>query len=320
MGCCDGAEVCEIVGSCILNLLSNILDKDLVGLYRNDGLAIVRNLSSPEIERKRKAIIKLFKECGLNTTIQTNLKIVNFLDVEMNLDTGTYRPYRKPDNMLVYINRKSNYPPIIIKEMPKAIAKRISDFSFNEVVFNLSIPIYSDALGKSGFHDNVKFIPKTTNTKTNKKKTHERKIIWFNPPCCLSDKTNVGRIFLKLIKKHFPKGNSLNKIFKKNAVKVSYCCMGNISSIISSHNKNILNSFSNREYGCNCRSKESCLLQNKCLTPKIVYRSDVKNLTNDEKKFYLGVTETPFKESFGNHTRDFKHPKYKNSTEVSKYV
>ena len=74
-GCYDGAEVCEIVGSCILNLLGNILDKDLVGLYRDDSLAIVRNLSGPEIERKRKAIIKLFK------AIQINLKIVNFLDI-----------------------------------------------------------------------------------------------------------------------------------------------------------------------------------------------------------------------------------------------
>ena len=96
--------------------------------------------------------------------------------------------------------------------------------------------------------------------------------------------------------------------------------MGNISSIISSHNKNILNPISNTQYGCNCRSKESCPLQHKCLTPKIVYRADVKNLANDEKKFYLGVTETAFKECFGNHTRDFKHPKYRNSTEISKYV
>ena len=96
--------------------------------------------------------------------------------------------------------------------------------------------------------------------------------------------------------------------------------MGNILSIISSHNKNILNPVSNREYGCNCRSNESYPLQNECLTPKIVYRADVKNLTNDEKRFYLGVTETPFKERFGNHTRDFKHPKYRNSTELSKYV
>ena len=91
MGCYDGAEICEIVGSYILNLLSNILDKDLVVLCRDGGWAIVRNLFGPEIERKRKGIIKLFKECGLNI-MQSNLKIVNFLDVEMYLDTGTYRP------------------------------------------------------------------------------------------------------------------------------------------------------------------------------------------------------------------------------------
>ena len=127
--------------------------------------------------------------------------------------------------------------------MPKAIAKQISDISSSEIVFNELFPIYSDPLRKSGFHDNITFIPKTTNTKTNKKKTRKCKIIWFNPPYCLSVKTNVGKIFLKLIQKHFPKG--LNKIFNKNTVKVSYSCMGNISSIISSHNKNILNPVSN---------------------------------------------------------------------------
>ena len=87
MGCYSDAEVCEIVGSYILNLLSNILGKELVDLYRDDGLAIVRNLSGPDIKRKREAIIKLFKECGLKITIQANLQIVNFLDVKMNLDT-----------------------------------------------------------------------------------------------------------------------------------------------------------------------------------------------------------------------------------------
>ena len=43
-------------------------------------------------------------------------------------------------------------------------------------------------------------------------------------------------------------------------------------------------------------------------------------LTNDEKKCYLGVTEIPFKTSLGNHMRDFKHPKYRNSSELSKYI
>ena len=170
MGCYDGAEVCEIAGSYMLNLLSNILGKVLVGLYRDDGLAIVRNVSGPEIKRKRKTIIKLFKECGLNITIQTNLKLVNFLDVEMILDTSTYRPYRKPDNIPVYINRKSNHPPTIIEEITKAIAKWISNISSSEVAFNASIPIYSEALIKSGFHDNIRFIPKPLTSRQTRKR------------------------------------------------------------------------------------------------------------------------------------------------------
>ena len=199
MGCYDGAEVCEIVGSYILKFCIRFI-LYLAGLYKDDGLAIVRNVSDPEIKRKRKAIVKLFKECGLNITIQTNLKLVNFLDFEMKLDTSTYRPYRKTDNIPVYINRKSNHPPTIIEEITKAIAKRISDISSSEVVFNESIPIYSEALIKSGFHGNIKFIPKTTYTKTNKKKTLKCKIVWFNPPYCLNVKTKVGGMFLKLIK------------------------------------------------------------------------------------------------------------------------
>ena len=88
--------------------------------------------------------------------------------------------------------------------------------------------------------------------------------------------------------------------------------MGNILSIILSQNKNILNSVSNTACGCKCRSKESCPLQNKCLTPKLVYRADAKNPTNDYKQVYLGVTDPTFKESFGNYTQDFKHYKYRN--------
>ena len=77
--------------------------------------------------------------------------------------------------MPVYINRKVNHSPTIIKEISKAIAKWISDISSSEVVFNKSIPIYSDVLRKSGFYNNITFIPKTTNTKTNKKKSRNHK-------------------------------------------------------------------------------------------------------------------------------------------------
>ena len=63
-----------------------------VGLYRDDGLGVLRNLSGPETERKRKATVKVFKDCDLRIAIQANLRIVNFLDVQLNIDTSTFQP------------------------------------------------------------------------------------------------------------------------------------------------------------------------------------------------------------------------------------
>ena len=65
MGCFDGAEVCELVGLYILDKLSNVTDKNNIGLYRDDGLGILNNLSGPEMERTRKDITKIFQDCGV---------------------------------------------------------------------------------------------------------------------------------------------------------------------------------------------------------------------------------------------------------------
>ena len=110
MGCFDEAEVCDLVGIYSLNLLKTIIRKENVGLYGDDGLGIIRNSSGPEIDRMRKQIIKVFKECGLNIVIKMNLKTVDFLDVRFNLTNNTYEPYRKPNNEPVYININSNHP------------------------------------------------------------------------------------------------------------------------------------------------------------------------------------------------------------------
>ena len=64
--------------------------------------------------------------------------------------------------------------------------------------------------------------------------------------------------------------------------------MGNMESIISSHNHAILNPDVSLDYECNYRSRNKFPLQNKCLTPKIVYRANVKNDINDGNKFILG--------------------------------
>ena len=237
MGCYNGAEVCEVTGSYILHLLSDILHKSQSELYRHVGLASVENLSGPEIERLKKQIGRIFKECRLNITVQANLRVVNFLDVQFDIIKGTYQPYRKPDNTLVYINKDSNHPPSILKQLPQAIARRISDISSNEEIFKNAIPTYTEALNNSGFNEELLFQKHETRSNHIEMKSKcKRKIIWFNPPYSMSVKTNIGKIFLHLIKKHFPRQNNLHKIFNNNSVKVSYSCMGSVSSIISSHN------------------------------------------------------------------------------------
>ena len=115
MGSFDGAEVCELVGLFLLNEISSIIDKSTVGLYRDDGLAVVRNRSGPQIERLRKDISKLFSKYGLKITLETCHRQANFLDITLSLNDGSYCPYRKPNSQLLYINSQSNHPPSIIR-------------------------------------------------------------------------------------------------------------------------------------------------------------------------------------------------------------
>ena len=91
-----------------------------------------------------------------------------------------------------------------------------------------------------------------------------------------------------------------------------------MGSTTSSHNKQVLQT-RNKNYRCNCRKKENCPLDNKCLTSNIICEAQITNNTNDEHKKYLGVAATSFKKKYNNHTRDFKHKKYMKCTELSKY-
>ena len=56
-------------------------------------------------------------------------------------------------------------------------------------------------------------------------------------------KTNLGRKFVNIINRCFPNEHPLHKIFDKHTLKLSYSCMPNIKSTISSHNKAVLSNF-----------------------------------------------------------------------------
>ena len=129
----------------------------MIGLYCDDGLGILQNIPKTEIERKKKQIVKVFKDCGLSITINSNLKSLDFLDVTFDIVNDIYNPYRKPDNKPLYINKHSSHPLNILKQLPKSIEKPISETSSNIDVFNRSTKIYSDGLHESHFKEALKF-------------------------------------------------------------------------------------------------------------------------------------------------------------------
>ena len=319
MGSLDGAEVCQLVGVFLLDKLSQLVDKTSIGLYRDDGLGVLKSTSGRNADKFRKDIIGVFKSVGLRVTINVNLKIVNFLDATFDLNTGKYYPYRKPGDTPLFIHQSSNHPPAVLKNIPDAIGRRISSISADKESFNHAAPLYNNALRKSEFTREIQYATETDQGTSNRKAKRKRKrnIIWFNPPYSQSVKTNVGAAFLRLVSKHFPKRSKLSKIFNRGTVKVSYCCLPNIASIIAGHNKRKL-SAQQADDPCNCRVKTECPLSGKCQARNIIYEATVS--TNNENRKYIGLSEPPFKIRYANHKTSFKHERYRHSTELSKLI
>ena len=163
----DGAEICEIVGLYTLHRLGEKYEKERIGLYRDDGLACFENTSGPEVERIRKAFIKLFKnEFSLNIVIETNFKVSNLRYLTLNLATGKYKPHNKPDNKPFYISVNSKHPPKIIKNPSESISGRINKLPSDETIFNNSKKLFNNAPSNSGFDHKIKFQPLTENKRS----------------------------------------------------------------------------------------------------------------------------------------------------------
>ena len=175
----DGAEVCELVGVLILSKLKCEFNNKDIGLYRDDGLAVFRNMCPRSADNLRKRITKCFDTLGLKITIQSNLKIVNHLDVTFNLTNKLLLPLQKAGQpAYVYQCPHSNHPPSIIKQVPDAISKRISSLSCNIDEFNKAAPSYNKALKKSGFNDQLSY--RSTDHQQQPKNNRQRKVTCFN--------------------------------------------------------------------------------------------------------------------------------------------
>ena len=98
--------------------------------------------------------------------------------------------------------------------------------------------------------------------------------------------------------------------------------MSNVKTIISNQNKAVINKSSNPPAQtintCNCRDKRSCPLDGKCNVRNTIYQAEVT--TSQSKQTYIGLCDTSFKSCYRNHTCSFRNERYRNSTELSKYV
>ena len=123
-----------------------------------------------------------------------------------NLVNGTYRPYKKANESLLYINTSSNHPPQVIKQLPISITERLSKNSSSKEIFQASEYEYEKALKNSGYQQTQLIFNKKEPRK--QKRNHSRNIIWFNPQFSRNVTTNVAKRFLDLLDTHFPKSNN----------------------------------------------------------------------------------------------------------------
>ena len=321
IGAPDGAEVCETVGLYLLHKIRGIVPESHMGLYRDDGLLLLENMSASGVERIRKHLFREFSNEGLKITVSPPSLAVDYLDVTFGAD-GSYRPFRKDDKRTEYVHASSNHPPSVLKNLPKMINHRINSISSSKEVFEAAKPFYQDVLKRNGHPDDVMVYQEKPTEAPRKKKNRRRNCLWYTPPFSVTVETDIGRKFLNLVDKHFTKRHRLYKIINRQTVKVSYSCMGNMERLIKGHNRKLLHEHTRGEKKdarkCNCSNRESCPLKGDCLQQGVVYLAKLK--ADADEYHYVGMTATTFKRRYYGHTSSFRHEEHSSDTKLSEKV
>ena len=151
-----------------LENLENMLRKTKFGLYQDDGLILLKNLNGQQMDKKKKTIIKIFRDLRFSIDIKANLKEVHFLDVALNLKNGTYCPCR---NLAIGYFKSTHHQTIHRKSSVTKfyLGKTVKNSSCQEI-FDTEEVEYEDKLKKPGYIADFK----CTNNKSEKPKTRNR--------------------------------------------------------------------------------------------------------------------------------------------------
>ena len=143
--------------------------------------------------------------------IASSLKIVDFLDVTLNLNNGIFKPFSKNNSAPTYVNIDSNHPRSLLKQIPNAVKQRINRLSLCKRIHEESKSIYDEAFKNSGFQGRLEYVNLVksesngnnscgtgalvkvgdTNNNHSNRRGKNRKVIWSNPPFCKHTNINI---------------------------------------------------------------------------------------------------------------------------------
>ena len=263
---------------------------------------------------------------------------MDFLDVTLDLNTGIYKAYSKPNNIPVYVHAKSNHHPSVIKAIPLGVNKRLNMISANEEVFREKAPMYQEALDKAGHKHKLVYEKVDLHSLNKKKKQRKRKIIYFVPPFDRRVKTKIGKQFLQILDRTIPKGHKLYPVLNRHTVKLGYTNMPNLMSMVSHHNskvarearleQNIANNqvpIQQQELPCNCDlvrlNIDECPLDGRCRAEMdVVYSAKVSRTDNNTSETYTGMTKGTFKSRWYGHRRNISIKAERTKTKLATHI
>ena len=313
IGTYDGGETTDIVGLFLLSKLQNL--GFVSGAYRDDGIGI-SNLSPRQNEKMKDKLSQIFNSYGLKLDIKVNLSVVDYLDITMNLRTGSYAPYMKPGDVKHYVHRLSNHPPAVLRNIPQNINDRLCRLSSSKEIFLQAIPPYQDALIRAGYDHKLTYEPNRTDGRKKQNRVRRRNCVHFNPVFSRNVETNIIAEFLKIVRE-FPRNNILKPMINTNKIKASYRTVPNMARQVSRKNGRILrkNMPEPPKPGCNCQRsrKDDCPCPGQCTISNVCYSCEVVREDDNSVEYYVGQTTQKIKTRIGQHKRDAAnyHPSQK---------
>lgn len=121
-------------------------------------------------------------------------------------------------------------------------------------------------------------------------------------------KTNIGRIFLRLLEKHSPKHHKYCKLCNRNTINITCSCLQDMTSAIQNHYTNLLKdpaAVTAKE--CSFWQKSNCPLAEKFLSGSLVYHAEVDRSDMNQIKNCYGTCKKNFKEHYSSHTTSFRN-------------